>query len=276
MKMVETKGCQRLVRLLFEVAIGAFAIAATAWGSAEAACRFSARAGIATAVVLALAAATLSFRLHAVSIFFAAILGLTAGVIGALTAGQAREAMAGGFIDPATTCDACEHPEATRFRFKEARVLADRLTTLRIPSTNPRRPGATMRHVAPIVDAGWTSGIPVCAWAAATGDARHTLGWKEPLNAAIRIASMAPEADFREAIRQSGLPTCTNAALLTWVSDPAATIEVWRRDAHAAMPVFGGFWLATMLGIAPIVRWRLNRRRESKPLDAARGADRHA
>jgi hypothetical protein len=245
---------------LLGVVWGAATIALVALASAEAACRWSARAGLAVAVGVSLAVAVQSFRLHTPSLFFAAMLGLAAGVIGALSAGDAREALAGCALEDATARDAHEHPDTTRFRFRDARVLTDGRSTLRIFSTNPRRPGMTIRHVAPIVDADWASGDPVRAWAVSHDDPAHLKGWGEPLNAAVRSSSMAPEADYRSAIEQSGIPTYPDAALLVWVADPEATVADWRREHRAVLPVFGGIWLVTMLAIVPGVRRFAGRR----------------
>lgn len=242
-------------RYLLGVAVGAAAIACTAWASAAVACRVSARMGLVVAVGLSLAVAVQSFKLHTGSLFFAAILGLTSGVIGALSAGDVREAMGGVFLDDATPRDALEQSAATRFRFRNARVLVDRQSTLWIQSTNPRRPGASVRHVAPIVDAEWKDGDPVHAWAVSSGHPAHFQGWGEPLGAAIRASSMSPDAEYRRAIEQCGMPSFSNAALLVWVADPDSTVAEWRREVHATIPVFGGFWLVTMLAVVPGVRW---------------------
>ncbi|MCF7837600.1 MAG: hypothetical protein K9N49_03130 [Candidatus Marinimicrobia bacterium] len=249
-------------RYLTNVIWGALVIAGIAAAAIWVAGRTSTPLGIAAAVVLSVAAAVQSFRVGIPSLLLAGILGLAAGALAAMEAGQPRDALAGALLHDAPLRAAYEQPEATRFRFQDARVRDDLRSTIRASSSNPStgQRTETVHHAAPIVDAHWTPDDPVWAWAVASGQSIHLEDWNEPFRAAVRLSSFAPEEEYRKAIAQSGLRSPPDAALLVWVADPDAAVQGWRDGARFTIKVFTAVWLVLMLVIVPSVRLILRRR----------------
>ena len=164
-----------------------------------------------------------------------------AGIVPALTTGYAglglrTTEISVGVID--------QHRFSSMYRFTDARVYSSFSGHADIYG---RRYKVGDVYVAPVAPLGWTSVMPVKAWASSKRS--NDTNWNRTCNAAVRLTeNEAARKAILQAVNDRGMKTGPDAVLLEWTCNPERT---WLLEKYTKIILLAFFML--MHGLVSII-----------------------